>query len=293
MWKLFLHFIRERHNVYLRKEAGLPKPWTKDKVIQQVYFTNPYRENDRVTKWYAENIRNKLYKDTRVIFATITFRWFNLPSTGEALMNAPDGEWPFCQNLLWRWNTKAAVAHLTRLKNQGNKIFTGAFNISNSGSTKPKINRVCEDYIEPVWMNRHTLVEELARGAYERKITLAGAQELFMELPGLGGSGFMAAQIVADLKFTKFLENAPDWWTWCSPGPGSIRGLNILLGSSNIKQKVPKFLWHVNELRKKVNQALPLMPTFSAQDIQNCLCEFSKMVKVREGGRFKRKYKGV
>mgnify|MGYP001618840079 CR=1 FL=1 len=34
----FHYWIKERHSVYLKKQAGKLKPWTDDKIIQSYYF---------------------------------------------------------------------------------------------------------------------------------------------------------------------------------------------------------------------------------------------------------------
>ena len=39
----FLYWISERHKVYLNKEAKSEWPWTKDKILQEYKFTNPFR----------------------------------------------------------------------------------------------------------------------------------------------------------------------------------------------------------------------------------------------------------
>ena len=253
-----------------------------------MYFTNVYRELDKVTVWFRENIRDPLRNDPTVVFATIAFRWFNY---------IPTGTWLRDVNAFVEWDTQKVVRLLEQRKKLGKQIFTGAFNISNSGSTKPKINRVCEDYIQPVWERKLQIVHllsplQVSKTSPEYPCSLAGAFNTLSKLPGLGGSGFMAAQVIADLKHTFVLENAPDWWTWCSPGPGSIRGLNILLGRPVDAPKPANFLEEINKLQEKLSKRLPKMPRLCAQDTQNCLCEYSKFCRALEGGHSKRKYPG-
>lgn len=279
--KLFLHWIKERHNVYLNRQSGHKKPWTEDKILQEAFFTNPYRENDKVTKWVNKEIRQPFKECTpsAIIFAIGCFRWFNYIPTGVILNR---------YGLLRSWNTEKAVSALESISGQ---VFTGAFNISNSGSTKPKINRVCEDYVAPLWESSGRIAQ-----AVRNLNTLQGTHSVLMRVPGLGGSGFMAAQIVCDLKYTKVLAKADDWWTWCSPGPGSRRGLNRILDKP-IDSPVPKnWLEEINELRKIVNNKISVQnqwQTFHAQDIQNCLCEYDKYCRVLNNeGRSKRRYAG-
>jgi len=82
----FLYWIHERHQIYLLKEKGNRRPWSVDAVMNTVYFTNPYRENDKVTKWFRVNMREPLRDDPIVAFTTIAFRRFNCIRTGEVLL---------------------------------------------------------------------------------------------------------------------------------------------------------------------------------------------------------------
>ena len=168
------------------------------------------------------------------------------------------------------------------------QVFTGAFNISNSGSTKPKIKRVCEDYIQPVWEDRHKLVNRLLDCE-----TLAAAHKVISAYPGLGGSGFMAAQIICDLAYTYVFQEVTDWWTWSSPGPGSKRGLNRLL-EKPVDSPSPKGLaWEQQMTRLRILVDKKLKMELHARDIQNCLCETDKYSRVLLGeGQSKRRYNG-
>lgn len=267
-----LYFINERNQVRLKKRLGKKRPWTDDAILQSVYFCNVRREDDKVTMWVEENILNPLKGDPAVVFAVIAFRWFNYIPTGNLL-----------RGLLVHWDLPSVISQLKSVPGQ---VFTGAFNISNSGSTKPKINRVCEDYIQPVWMDRDNLVRKLSEC-----VTLSTAHKILSGYPGLGGSGFMAAQIICDLAYTHVLERAADWWTWSSPGPGSKRGLNRLLGRP-VDNPVPKdWEGQMNKLRQIIFSKLKIR--LHARDAQNCLCEYDKYVRVLTGeGQSKRKYNG-
>jgi hypothetical protein len=97
-----------------------------------------------------------------------------------------------------------------------------------------------------------------------------------MLLPGVGS--FMAAQVVADLKHTEYLKDAPDWWTWAAIGPGSKRGLNWYFdGDQRGKTGVKNFLERLHQMEDEV---LPLLssdiPKIGSQDWQNVMCEFDK-----------------
>ena len=47
----FKWFICERENIRLKKEAGEPRPWTSDEILDKTRFTNIYRQHDKVSKY--------------------------------------------------------------------------------------------------------------------------------------------------------------------------------------------------------------------------------------------------
>lgn len=263
-------------------------------MLQKFFFTNPFRENDKVTQWFREHIRQPLKGSEDVLFATIAFRWFNYIYTGEQLLMAP---WNKLDQFgaFTHWNTPAVVNRLSGLAGHGAKIFTGAFNISNSGSTKPKINRVCEDYIQPVWEDRH----ELAQRA-EGWESLQDAHKDLMRYPGLGGSGFMAYEVVSDLRYTVWLQYSSDILEWANPGPGAKRGLNRLLGNPlEASLRKDDYNEAANDIREELRLLLikmgtyESMPKIDARVIEHSLCEFDKYERARLGdGHMKRTYPG-
>jgi hypothetical protein len=53
----FFAYARERHQIYLNREQGQPKPWTEEPVLQQYRFTNVFRELDKTTLWFKDKVR--------------------------------------------------------------------------------------------------------------------------------------------------------------------------------------------------------------------------------------------
>jgi hypothetical protein len=124
---------------------------------------------------------------------------------------------------------------------------------------------------------------------------LERAYNALIQLEGLGS--FLAAQVVADLKNTPEhpLEKAEDWWTWCAPGPGSLRGMSWFFYNEPGRIKPDVFKNGIDKIRKYTDSQLAggLVPQFCNQDLQNCLCEFDKYMRIRNGtGKSKRKYNG-
>ena len=292
----FAYWITERHSIHLRRTEQKKKaPWTDDEVLQSYFFTNPFRENDKVTQWFRTNVRDPLKESEDVLFATICFRWFNYIPTGVALCNyRTRGGYQFDYGLLEDWRLKPALIVLEQCSQNG-QVFTGAFNISNSGSTKPKINRVCEDYIQPVWED----VENLVSNA-DTWESLEEAHTFITEYPGLGGSGFMAYEVVSDLRYTCWLRGASDILTWANPGPGAKRGYNRLRDYP-LEARVTKSEYNIgaNEVREelicllKKQNKYDKLPVIDARTIEHSLCEFDKYERARLGdGHMKRTYPG-
>ena len=62
----------------------------------------------------------------------------------------------------------------------------------------------------------------------EQARTLEAAFDLLQDRPGIGP--FVAYEVVSDLRWTRYLRDAPDIMTWASAGPGAVRGLNRVWG---------------------------------------------------------------
>lgn len=104
---------------------------------------------------------------------------------------------------------------------------------------------------------------------------------------------FLVAQVIADLKNTSWLREAPDRMTWCAPGPGSTMGLNFIHDRPRTKGiGGEQFIAEVNEIRQLLADRLDLH--ICAQNTQNCLCELSKYIRVRYfGERMKNTYRPI
>jgi hypothetical protein len=276
----FCYWIVHRHEIYLKRKMGMLRPWTDDWVFQETFFTNPYRENDKTTIWFRENIRGPLREQKEVLFATVAFRWFNLVKTGELLMRAGDSDF----GLFTEWDEKIALALLQKSKPP---IFTGAYMIkAGNGPPGCKVINVCKA-ITGVWEMQDKLL------AACQDNTLRGLWKELTQINYLGG--FMSYEIVCDLRYTHLLENATDVDTWANPGPGALRGLLRLQGGApkSRQVRISNPIKKMAELLEVVRKTLPFMPAFELREIEHSLCEFDKMERARLGdGKLKRKYNG-
>ena len=277
----FIYWIIERASMRRQKEAGLPKPWSDNPVMQNTYFCNVNREDDKVTKWIRQNWtyigdRNdngssEDYKNWYTI-AMMIARVFNLPST-LALVQQP-AEIDF-------W-LESAEEELRPLREAGKPIWNGAYIISTNGKKIDKLT-YCLSLFEKAGRQYDIL---------DGVITCAEAHKRLMTLEGL--ASFLAAQIVADLKNTVGhpLYKAYDKLSFSAHGPGSLRGLGWFW-EKDIRP---------NTYREAIDKAFNLMEPYlpvsvweimCMQNFQNCFCEYDKFMRVTNGtGRSKRKYAG-
>ncbi len=277
----FVYWIAERYRIGRRKKSW-PKPWTDDEILMDYFFTNPYREHDKTTQWFRRAIRDPLRNSTDVVIATIIFRWFNLIETGRHLNGI---------GLLTDWRHDHALKLLSDRRAAGHKIFTGAFMINSPGGIG-KLEAICAR-IEKVWQDWDDLS---LRSAQWR--TLQEAHKDLTRYEGLGG--FMAYEVVCDLRYTSVLKEATDIMTWCNPGPGCIRGLYRIAGieipnKSNATSPpiLPGWQDTMEELLKLLSRKLPKLPAFEMREVEHSLCEFDKYERLRlKEGKSKRKYQG-
>ena len=266
-----VNWINARESIRLKKERNLPAPWSDNKVMQETYFCNVNREDDKVTKWIRNNW---FYKSAPEFydFAMIVARMFNLPSTLDAIMQPLETDF-------WLENAEEV---LTERSAKGIQIWNGAYIISTNGKKMKKLP-YCLGLLEKVAKNPQI--------THNCK-TLEQAHKELMKVEGL--ASFLAAQVVADLKNSDGhpLESAPDWWTFSAPGPGSLRGLEWFweekVTHKNYKQKIQD-AYDIIEF--EVGDGV--LDVLCMQNLQNCFCEYDKFMRVTNGtGRSKRKYNG-
>lgn len=269
-------FIKARHAIHTAREKGRPKPWTDDPILQRYRFCNICREWDTVTQWVSANITQPNADHGDLWFVLFMARIFNWPPTLDQLGFPLPWGVPMQRRI-----KKIVEARIAR----GDKVWTGAYMVSTNGHRKIKHDYFLEDVFPQAWAMRAVVRPRVGD-------TLESFSQRLLAVNGM--AHFMVGQVIADLKYVEPLRSAPDWLTWCVPGPGSKRGLNRVLGRELMAPwKVPAFQVQMAELQKVLNYKTKDGP-LHAQDIQNCLCEFDKYERVRLGqGRPRSTYSGV
>lgn len=270
-----LHYwITEREKVRVAKELGLPKPWSEDTTFQNTYFCNVRREDDVTTKG-IRGMYSQDFDDPMFIYNIVFARMINYLPTLEWIGWIP------------QHHPNSLVDSLNERVRSAGKLWGNAYVVTTHGIAMPKVQYLCENVLGGV----ERASKAINAAAYTG--TLAATHAALMQVEGLGS--FMAAQIVADLKNTPYhhCADAKDWWTFAAPGPGSIKGMNwfferpLTTGYSHII-----FSKCLKIIRDYIEEKG--IPKICNQDLQNCLCEFDKFMRVSTGvGRSKRRYPGV
>ncbi len=268
--KNFFEFARERYEIYLRRQRNEQRPWTKDKVLQDFYFCNVFREDDRTTIWIRENLREPMRKSEHIVFVMAVARYINriesLDRVRDLLLN------PMSNNF---WETFKKRLHGVE------PLVTGAYMIR----SKNGFNKL--DGIIQQLMPVRVKYGALCRSA----VTLEDLHRALCQFEYIGG--FMAYEIVTDCRHTDLLHKAPDILTWAYPGPGATRGLAHVSNEKNIRLGERKKLEMMREIlkasRNKINWP-ENWPAWEMREVEHTLCEYDKYVRGCKGERLKRRY---
>jgi len=284
----FFAYARERYQIFLNKEAGMPKPWTQDGILQSYRFCNIFREDDTVTKYFRQNVTKEKYGD-KLVGATIMCRMINRPTTIQLMMDYED-------DLLHSWATKPHnewAADVKKCLKGVVPVINGAYIVSTAGG----MNKL--DGLLHCFKNVFVKAQEIQVEMEQEGCTLEHACELLQKFPHIGA--FIAYEIVTDLRHT-ILKNAPDIFTWANPGPGAARGLGRVMGlsydhfSRHSKRSVDEMMQHMQTLlamSKDDSLWSQDYPFWEMREVEHTLCEFDKYERARlSEGTPKQQYKG-
>jgi hypothetical protein len=263
----FFYFLRCRHNIYFKKESGCLKPWTEDPILRDYKFCNVFRELDTTTIWIRENIRHRWRNHKYLWFALAVARRINLPVTLSRL-----------DDLLVNWNPENAFYDLEHRRRMGLPIYGGAYSLSTSSIKMSKNEYTVYECLDKLWQRREGITEFLESDSYS-------IEEVFriFRIGNPGISGFLAYEIVTDMRHTRYLDQASDIMTWANAGPGAIRGLNRIKSNpidSRIKPcQANKDMQYL--LSQSAHYLPNHFPTLEMRDIEHSLCEFDKYMRIK------------
>lgn len=288
------YWITEREAMRKRKEKNTDPTRTTfspDPVMAGTRYCNVRRIDDKVSRWLIENWYPTQDKAANwleiapnlLMVSAILARTINRVETLTAITGG---------NRFSKWDPAHFGKVMHAIKDSGKPVFTGVY-IINAAAGGDKIDLVLRS-MDKCYKTKpfsYIDVESMQRTA-----------KSLHALEGIGG--FMAGQVVADLRW---VLNEPTYWldrmTWAPPGPGSSKGMKYLLGILSPNEMdgrgkdmtEAQFLNYLPKLIKVAKSHPGVGKVFSdrkleAHDIQNTLCELSKYIRVKNGGRGKNPY---
>jgi len=272
-FETFVFYLNEREKIRQMREEGSPGPWTLDPILGRYKFTNIRRSDDRTTRWLKKNWYdpNRDADLEMLVINCALARYF--------------GSIEFCSAVGFQqsWNPEFLLQTANDRLSRGEKVFTGAYIITNAGSTDPKQNVVVCQFLTPLRFRAARVVELCQRNRWQ------DVAEFLQQQPGIGP--FMSKEIALDMMLTPLLENATDKLTWSPAGPGAIRGLNRLhdrpLQAPLSQPKAVAEMIDLLGLLTTGGHLRPYMPTpgvdYGVTEVQFSLCELDKYLRVKNG----------
>lgn len=304
-------WMTERHAIYARRQQGLPKPWTSDPVLQQYRFCNVFRELDTTTIWIRKNIREPYAQHENLWFMLAMARTFNRVEFLRQIVGDPI-YWPRGET----FNLDSLASFADAEIAAGRPVYTGAYMIrAESNPRKPwyswsKQHYICEIVLGRLWADRERWVRFLDRERFPMErcgeeskardpIRLEYVWRALAEDPRYVGWGpFMTYEWVTDLRWTRYLNDAPDIMTWANAGPGALRGLSRLANDGALG-RLPRQGEALGMMRQILEDSRPsairwVGPRLEMRDIEHSLCEYDKYERVQRGeGKPRSRYAGV
>jgi len=286
---LFWSFVCERQRVWFNRFVlKTPFPWTEDLTLQAERFTNVYRELDPGTEYVVSNVLEFNADKPDKVFNVMLYRLIGSSETHKAL------GFQFLES----FNPIKMERVLKRVRGSG-PVFTGAYMVSafsQMGSS---------DKVENV-VRLFSLLHENFDGFYSKLLDSTSSESAFKVLKSAFGFGdFLAFQVLVDLRYPLkyysgkgLLPFSND--DWACAGPGAKRGISLLLKPDKKVNELEVMRWLRDNQRnefERLNLDFPYLKNsegtveLSLANVQNCLCEFHKYVKIRNStGRGRRKF---
>jgi hypothetical protein len=206
----YWRFAAERQAMLFRRLHGSPPPWTEDPTLQRFRFTNAYRASDRTSQYL---IRRVIYEGPQahreVVFRTLLFRLFNLPSTWEAI-RARLGM-PCADDFDPARYGHALLEHSAR----GATLYSAAYVIPPVPQMGP--GRKHDQHLRLI----RTMLEDRVDERIGAARSLEDVYDLLTGYPSLGR--FLAFQLAIDLNYGPHLSFSE--MDFVAAGPGAQEGI--------------------------------------------------------------------
>jgi hypothetical protein len=300
----YLYFIKERMNIFWRKQNGEQQPWTEDPILANHKFTNVYRILDRSSQYLISDVlyNGNKYTPEDIFWRVFLYKNYNLPSTWEHLKKD-------LGDITFETKLSDISKSLDALSAKGKPVYSNAYLLTCPFMRKASF---LEEYNLKSGSPKYTLYLSIFRkdlfekGIFERCMNSDSFESLYTGLRGvLSFADFLSYQIAQDLNYSELFDF--DMNKFNAAGPGTIRGIERtfnITGKINYGD-VPVWVYEnfdrlVEEYSNKfdidlkpdiINGLSPQVP-----DLSNCFCETDKMMRGLgvdsgvKGSRIKNKY---
>lgn len=205
----YWQFASKRQELFMRRVAGVPPPWTDDSVLATHRFTNAYRAADRVSQYL---IRNVLYNGEQtteeIYFRALLFKLFNRIETWEELTRIHGQP---------TWNgfkPEPYSVTLDAMLARGERVYSAAYIMPSPPFGETRKHR-----------NHLRLLEYMMRNAAPKRVenatSLAEVFEILRAYPSLGD--FLAFQFAIDLNYSQIIDFSE--MDFVVAGPGARDGI--------------------------------------------------------------------
>lgn len=273
VYDTYWRFAFERQNVFFRRLANAPAPWTGDPIISVHKFTNAYRASDRVSQYL---IRRVIYRDDlpssapEVFFRTILFKLFNKIETWERL------EREFGAVTYSEYNFDRYDRVLSHIMQSGERIYSAAYIMPPGGRA----------FGHPSKHQNHLKLLELMMkdnlvGQLERTRTMQAAFDLMRSYPTIGN--FLAYQFVVDINYSEITDFSE--MDFVMPGPGALDGIKKCFVDSAGRSESDLIRLMVDNQEKEFERlGIQFQSLWGRRlqliDCQNLFCEVDKYARV-------------
>jgi alpha-glutamyl/putrescinyl thymine pyrophosphorylase clade 1 len=260
-----------RQEIFERRLAGDPAPWTTDTILQRYKFCNTFRASDRVSQFLIRNViyDGKTRGPESTLLRIILFRLFSKPTTWQAL-----------ERTLGEIRSETfAAEHIDRvldeLYTRGETIYTSAFILcANKAYGHARKHR-----------NHLALIRAMRSGGLARAIARArGLRDVYEALTGYPLLGrFMAYQLAIDINYSELTDFDENEFTIA--GPGAERGIRKCFLDTNGRKQEDVIRWMVDHQEDECERLRLAPPTLfgrplHAIDCQGLFCELDKYARV-------------
>ncbi len=205
----YWRFATLRQDLFMRRVAGAPPPWTEDPVLANHRFTNAYRAADRVSQYLISHI---LYRGEQtgdeIFFRALLFKFFNRISTWEYLESR-------LGSVSWKgFEFDRCAQILDEIAQSREPIYSAAYIMPSPAFGDPRKHRNHLRLLEHMMRDRAPL-------RIERSRSLREAFEILRGYPSLGD--FLAFQFIVDLNYSQMLNFSE--MEYVVAGPGARSGI--------------------------------------------------------------------